>query len=306
MNKSYDIIGDIHGRDEALESVLAQLGYVETASGYKHPEGRQAVFLGDFIDRGTGNFRVLEIVRAMVDNGSAQAIMGNHEFNAICYATESQSGDGYLRPHSQKHYLQHKEFLDEFPLGTEKHEEMISWLKTLPVTIDVGEFRVVHACWDDESLDILEPYLDSNNCFKEGAYHLYGDETDPVYSAIESVLKSPEFKLPEDVNYTDARGASRDAARVLWWREKTLSNLERIDLRGTPLTSDQEDSINSASSLREEFMRVAKPTFVGHYYLHGDIEFSQDVAVLDYKDQVTAYRWDAGHKSFSRKNFIVG
>ena len=194
--------------------------------------------------------------------------------------------------------------MDEFPFGSEKHKEIIAWLKTLPVSLDLDEFRVVHACWDDSSLDIMQAYLDENNCFMDNAYYLYGSEMEPLYSAIESVLKSPEYKLPQGVSYEDARGQERDAARIFWWRDKNLPNAERIELRDTVLNEEQETSINKGR-LRDEFMRVSKPTFVGHYYLHGDVEFTEDVAVLDYRDQVTAYRWDKGHKGFERKNFVM-
>lgn len=43
------------------------------------------IFLGDFIDRGPKIRETLQIVRAMVDAGTALAVMGNHEYNAICF-----------------------------------------------------------------------------------------------------------------------------------------------------------------------------------------------------------------------------
>ena len=44
-----DIIGDIHGEIDALESLLIHLGYEEDGA---HPEGRRLVFVGDLVDRG--------------------------------------------------------------------------------------------------------------------------------------------------------------------------------------------------------------------------------------------------------------
>jgi hypothetical protein len=52
-----------------------------------HPD-RQAIFVGDLIDRGPRQVESVEIVRSMVDAGAAQIAMGNHEFNAIAYATQ--------------------------------------------------------------------------------------------------------------------------------------------------------------------------------------------------------------------------
>lgn len=78
----YDIIGDVHGHDAALTGLLQKMGYREQDLVWRHPE-RTAIFVGDFIDRGPGQLETLRIVRSMVDAGSALAVMGNHEFNAI-------------------------------------------------------------------------------------------------------------------------------------------------------------------------------------------------------------------------------
>ena len=48
----YDIIGDIHGHGDELTALLKKLGYVHNGVCHVSPEGRQVLFLGDFIDRG--------------------------------------------------------------------------------------------------------------------------------------------------------------------------------------------------------------------------------------------------------------
>ena len=57
-----DIIGDIHGHSDALQRLLKTLGYSRQKGVYRHPD-RQAIFLGDFIDRGPQIRETLEIVR---------------------------------------------------------------------------------------------------------------------------------------------------------------------------------------------------------------------------------------------------
>jgi hypothetical protein len=85
---SYDIIGDVHGCAEKLEGLLGVLGYRQRGGVYGC-HGHRAVFVGDIIDRGSQQRRTLEIVRAMVEDGDALIVMGNHEFNAVSYATPS-------------------------------------------------------------------------------------------------------------------------------------------------------------------------------------------------------------------------
>ncbi|MBD0737247.1 polynucleotide kinase-phosphatase [Streptomyces sp. CBMA29] len=71
----FDIIGDIHGCSSELETLLAELGYVDGA----HPEGRTAVFVGDLVDRGPDSPGVLRRVMGMVEAGTALCVPGNHE-----------------------------------------------------------------------------------------------------------------------------------------------------------------------------------------------------------------------------------
>ena len=95
---AYDIIGDIHGQADKLHALLSELGYVNRDGAYRHPE-RTALFVGDFIDRGPQQLSSVMTVRRMVDAGSAQAVMGNHEFNAIAWHTPDPTKAGeHLRP----------------------------------------------------------------------------------------------------------------------------------------------------------------------------------------------------------------
>jgi hypothetical protein len=43
----------------------------------------------------------------MCDTGSALAIMGNHEFNAICFHTKNPENGGFFRTHGLKEIEQH-------------------------------------------------------------------------------------------------------------------------------------------------------------------------------------------------------
>ena len=78
-----DLIGDIHGHADKLEKLLLKLGYKKSNGVYAHPK-RKVLFVGDYIDRGPKIRETLEIVKSMVDSNNAIALMGNHEYNAIC------------------------------------------------------------------------------------------------------------------------------------------------------------------------------------------------------------------------------
>ena len=63
----FDVIGDIHGCYDELVALLAQLGYAVASDGVTvtPPEGRRAVFVGDYGDRGPDTPAVLRLVMAM-------------------------------------------------------------------------------------------------------------------------------------------------------------------------------------------------------------------------------------------------
>ncbi|MFS8082555.1 MAG: metallophosphoesterase [Ginsengibacter sp.] len=126
-----DLIGDIHGHADTLEKLLQKLGYTKTNNYYSHPE-RTAIFVGDYIDRGPKIKETLEIVKQMVDNGSAIALMGNHEYNAICFNTPKPGG-GYLRKHSIQNIIQHFKTLEQFKNEQKEYVKYIEWFKTLPL-----------------------------------------------------------------------------------------------------------------------------------------------------------------------------
>ena len=48
----------------------------------------------------------------MKTRDAATAVMGNHEFNAICYHTPDGAGD-FLRPHTEKNTRQHGATLEQ-------------------------------------------------------------------------------------------------------------------------------------------------------------------------------------------------
>jgi protein phosphatase len=89
----FDIIGDVHGCCDELETLLRQLGYTETslpaadpawgARAFTHPAGRKAIFVGDLVDRGPRILDTVRLVRNMVHLGSALCVPGNHDMKLM-------------------------------------------------------------------------------------------------------------------------------------------------------------------------------------------------------------------------------
>lgn len=88
LHGPFDIIGDVHGCASELRTLLTALGwniqYDGTAAiDATHPEGRQALFVGDLVDRGPDTPGVLRLVMGMVASGTALCVSGNHEAKLV-------------------------------------------------------------------------------------------------------------------------------------------------------------------------------------------------------------------------------
>ena len=311
-----DIIGDIHGCATPLRQLLDGLGYeVDPLSGAcQHPQ-RRAVFVGDLIDRGPEQREVLQLVKAMVDAGSADIVMGNHEFNAIAYATPDPANPGeFLRRHSDKNTHQHRAFLEQ--VDEAEREYYVEWFKTLPLWLDNGHIRVVHACWHEPSRQVVQNRLGGNRLTDE---HLAEAATkgNELYRAVEILLKGPEISLTKygQQPYFDKDGQRRTEARLRWWDDKATSLRDLAEVRGM----ETEDKGAYPELPAFEVDRDDGPTFVytdnvplfyGHYWRKWE-NYQEDwtayTACVDFsavkKGPLVAYRW-SGEPTISWRNYV--
>ncbi|WP_226646425.1 metallophosphoesterase [Microbulbifer variabilis] len=303
-HSKYDIIGDIHGHGSALIELLDVLGYRETSSGYAHPE-RKVIFLGDFIDRGehlVEHRKLLKIVMSMVNNGHAKAIMGNHEFNALAYHTEVNGKP--LRPHTDKNTKQHQAFLNEYPDNDPEKSQVLNFFRSLPLWLDLGPLRAVHACWDMKSIDFLKSKTDGAKLTSELLVEASSQGCD-AFNAVETLLKGYEIELPEGVSFLDKDGNHRSAVRVQWWK----FSAEVLGEIALP------PGINIGTAARlpvprgiPYYSKADKPCFIGHYWLRGvPAPLTDNVACLDYSvaggGKLVAYRFD-GEQVLSKDKFV--
>jgi hypothetical protein len=307
---NYDIIGDIHGHAEALKALLASMKYQERNGVWGHPE-RQAIFVGDFIDRGPRQISTVDIVQRMVKEGKAQAIMGNHEFNAIAWFLPDPESQGeYLRKHhsgthGDKNYSQHEAFLNEV-IGTPRHKEIIDWFLTLPLWLDLGEFRVVHACWHPRFMKFLAPQPSVGyrltaetmvEASREPKDQAEKDNPHPsVFKAVEALTKGLEIQLPGGKTFKDKDGHSRDRVRVCWWDANATTYRQAALLETDVRESLPDDEIPKHVRLGHD---GGSPIFFGHYWLTGKPKLLTDCfACVDYSiakgGKLVAYQWQHG------------
>jgi len=300
-----DVIGDVHGQYDKLAALLTHLGYSESGGAYRHPS-RVAVFVGDLIDRGPKQVETVELVRAMTKVGSARCILGNHEFNAIAWATPDPDDSGeFLRPHGKPgNREQHRAFLEQVGEGSARHLEFIDWFRTLPLWLEFPGLRIVHACWHAESIERLRTVLGPGDTVTDDLVLRASRKETWEFAAVETICKGPEVKLPAGISFPDKENKIRHEVRVKWWKED-VSTYRKAAIG--PL-GDMEMIPDLPMPVEWKGHRYSgPPVLFGHYWFKGRPDvISKQFACLDYSAALdgcplVAYRWDGEQALDPRK-----
>lgn len=310
-DEGYDVIGDVHGHHRELVGLLQRMGYGDERGAWRHPR-RQAIFVGDLIDRGPGQVECYSVVRSMAEAGTAHVVAGNHEYNAVAFHTPDPANPGqHLRPHTEKNLVQHDAFLRQLAGDSARHDEIIRWLRTLPLWFESEGLRVVHACWDETAIDSLRSHHGTDDVrLTDRLLEESSRPGSPEWRAIEHLLKGPEIEVPHP--YMDKGGHTRTRARFRWW-DPAADRLDRAAvLPDTPMQPDG----SPMPELPAEPIAVpvqpyadSIPVVYGHYWQTGTPTPSgPHTACVDYSagagGPLVAYRW-SGEERLEDSRFVV-
>ena len=215
----------------------------------------------------------------MIENGHAKSILGNHEYNAICFATLNPLKNGeYLRVHNKSNIEHHKAFLKDYPLGSQKHKDVIKWFKTLPLFADLGVLRLVHAVWKKESICFLKNNL-KNNVLDDDFIIRSCVKGSDEFIHLETTLKGIELRLPDNKVWVDPHGTERNTFRFNWYQENEINNYQKCALSFPNVNLLPNCKIKNKPETYQDNI----PVLFGHYWLTGNPSIQTDYAAcLDY------------------------
>ncbi len=269
MTGPFDIIGDVHGCGDELESLLQVLGYekwddipandvgqndpLEARSAYwsplcyRHPECRTAFFVGDLVDRGPRNVDVLSIVRNMVAAGTALCVPGNHDVKLL----RKLRGKNVQIKHGLAETLADIERIDE-AIRPQFERSLAEFLDSLVshYVVDDGKLVVAHAGMKQE--------YQGRGSGKVREFALYGETTG----------ETDEFGLP--IRH-DWAADNRGDAMVVYghtpvphpeWLNKTI-NIDTGCVFGGKLTALRYPELETVSvDAARTYCEPAKPFLV--------------------------------------------
>tara|TARA_B100001057_G_scaffold312167_1_gene312195 strand:+ start:3243 stop:4205 length:963 start_codon:yes stop_codon:yes gene_type:complete len=276
----YDLIGDVHGYMDLLDSLVEKMGYSRKGKGYEHPEGRKLIFVGDLINRGPDSISVLKTVRETWEQGNALLTLGNHEFNLLQDAKMNK------------------------PLPNQGYQSYLSWLEKIPLFLDLEDLRVVHAAWHFPSISFLsQMQVPHDEIIRKSC-----DKSSPERKAVDLILKGVKAKLPTTPCLHDRFGETRTKGRLRWW--ENLEGKPFSKALFSPMYGNAIEEFPKAQDIRqlEPYSTDEKPVFTGHYCLEPHIEkINGNIACLDgcvtYDKILWGYRHTSGWK-LAKENLI--
>ena len=307
-NLGFDIIGDVHGCYESLVMLLDRLDYKNINGVYKHPT-RQAIFLGDLIDRGSHIRETLTLVCAMEQAGSAKVILGNHEFNAIRYKQEL---DDYIvndvKLPSPRLFRLMKETLLQLKEYPDDWFKFTKWFTTLPLFLDSDGFRAVHACWDSHLIDKYREKYNTSHLSEE-FIEASKESASIEHQIVDRLTRGTSLALPDGVKLESEDCFIRRFFRTKFWADSPETYGDIVfqpdplpyDLADHPIKHDEKSNL-------VQYSPDEPPVFFGHYWLKGRPKpLLSNVACLDYSavnfGRLTAYRF-SGESCLEEKNFL--
>ncbi len=284
MNK-LDFIGDIHGHYQKFESLLEKLGYTysDTLKSYKHPDDRKIVVLGDFINVGMQNKQVLQCLYQMHQQGQAYIIAGNHEYFLLLLHNKTLQNKSTLWYYLKRDYYP---LYDEFKNNEAQLYFYLDWMATLPLYLDFGSVKAIHALWDEDAVQSIKNYNHAGLLIEAI------NENHQLKDNVNRLIMGMTYKY----NQTDSKKPVY--FRYMWWNAENNLPVSQLFMHKWAVFSDDISSQVDTSSYK--IKKTPDIVFFGHYNLIGFPYITAPTkCCLDFGGAkggyLTAYRWDDNH-----------
>ena len=165
----------------------------------------------------------------------------------------------------------------------DERKRVINWFQRLPLFLDFEDFRIIHACWNQDAIDFVRTKY--NNFLTDDFLQQSVIKNTQEYDAIEILLKGPEASLRDGLSFQDSDNNRRDKFRVKWWKNELRTLEDAAILPQGALTEYLEEdlSLHCGEQKISPYPADAPPVFFGHYAaLPIEESFTKNTACMDY------------------------
>lgn len=184
-------VGDVHGRHDLLDQ-LARLIEADAQQSRNAGIEFEAIFLGDYIDRGIESRRVVERLASGDFPMPVRCLLGNHEMMMLSFLDAADAGDLWLLNGGLETLFSYGVDAQRMPPGTRLEKartELIAalpahhqrFLRRLELSAEIGDYFFCHAGVRpgvplaqqrrDDLIWIREPFLSGETSFGKRIVH---------------------------------------------------------------------------------------------------------------------------------------
>ncbi len=294
-----DFIGDIHANSKKLLALIEKLGYCKTPNSWKHPENRQLVILGDFINVGINNKQTLSILHNLWKNNIALIILGNHEYFLSLYYFKF--GKNIFTSPKSTLLKDYESLLFEFKNSIGELCEYLDWFMKLPFYIENDKFRAVHAYWSNENIEELKHF---ENLFQLFNYlKISNTKEKRLKNIVNETIEGIKLQL-----FISSISNKPIKYRIKWWQNIYSKPLPLCIMTHKPVKCPGVIVTPELLPNFRNYLDTEKPVFFGHYWFQTlPYLLKNNACCLDFGASkggyLAAYRWN-GEKELNAENLI--
>lgn len=174
--------------------------------------------------------------------------------------------------------------------------------------MEIEGLRVVHAAWDENAIRFVRGRSFYDPDFLAAA----ASKGTLEFTAVETLLKGPEIKLPDGQTSVDKDGTERTDMPVAWWQSRKRKRHSKYCDIAVPSAVDMPGMTVPPGVLSSlpSYGRRDPPVIFGHYWFVPSTPqiLERNVTCIDYSLAkhrfLAAYSW-SGEKQLNPKHFTI-
>jgi hypothetical protein len=181
-------------------------------------------------------------------------------------------------------------------------------MRELPLFLDLGDIRIVHACWSDAAIETIKKAELDGMSRKYMFRKVYNKPRSEIGKSVSTLTKGIDFRMPADMKIVNNKGVSARSFRMRWWEHAMGKTFEEISFESKFKLPQYEIPLQLIPELIP-YDDNSPIVFFGHYCrFDGPFVIKPNICCVDScvtgTRILTAYRWN-GERYLKEENLVV-